>query len=187
MGDSSTEARTLRLNGVSIPLLSIPVRMKPSTKARSRVTKAELAASHCDALGRFWFGIDGQFRSGAGPALISCAHDRVGGWPRLVHLADITNTVGAPSLRCLQGRVPRAPAVKLRHPIPERNLRPSFIHPHRPGFIQKIETITAPAPLLGRFHQSSFYRIAMHVPEFLHARVAHTTRVSLCGALQLSL
>ena len=41
MGDSSTDARTLRLDGVSTPLLSIPVCMKPSTNARSRMMKAD--------------------------------------------------------------------------------------------------------------------------------------------------
>jgi hypothetical protein len=62
MGDSSTDARTLRLDGVSTPLLSIPVCMKPSTNARSRKMKAELAALRRNALGSLRFGIGGQFR-----------------------------------------------------------------------------------------------------------------------------
>jgi hypothetical protein len=35
--------------------------------------------------------------------------------------------------------------------------------------LQKIETITAPTPLLGRLDQSALHRIAMHVPQLLHA------------------
>ena len=86
-------------------------------------------------------------------------------------LAGITHRRGCPVLRVLcEGRVPRMPAAaKLRYPIPKRNLPPSLIHPDRPGFLQKIETITAPPPLLGRFHQSPFYGIPMHIPELLHA------------------
>jgi hypothetical protein len=60
-------------------------------------------------------------------------------------------------------------AAKLRHPIPKRNLPPACIHAHRPGFVQKIETITAPTPLLRRLDQSLFHRIAMHIPQLLHA------------------
>jgi len=60
-------------------------------------------------------------------------------------------------------------ARRLRHSIPERNLRPAFIDPHRPGFVQKIETITAPAPLLRCDDQASLHWIAMHVAELLHA------------------
>jgi hypothetical protein len=64
--------------------------------------------------------------------------------------ADTINTVGAPSFAVFcEGRVLRTPAAaKLGHSIPERNPRPAFIHAHRPGFVQKIETITAPRPLL---------------------------------------
>ena len=84
----------------------------------------------------------------------------------------ISISVGAPSFAGFfcEGRVPRRPAAaKLRHPIPERNHGPSLIQPYQPGLFEKIETITAPAPLLGRLHQSALYRVAMHIPEFLHA------------------
>src|SRR5580658_9362476 len=37
---------------------------------------------------------------------------------------------------------------ELGHSMAERNLRPALVHAHRPRFVQKIETITAPAPLL---------------------------------------
>src|ERR1022692_409094 len=92
------------------------------------------------------------------------------GGPAFV-FAGIANAVGAPSFACFcEGRVPRPwAAAKLRHPIPERNLRPAFVHSHRPGFGQKIETITAPPPLLRCADQASLHWIAMHVPELLHA------------------
>jgi hypothetical protein len=75
--------------------------------------------------------------------------------------------------------------------IPKRNLRPAFIHAHRPGLVQKIETITAPAPLLGRFHQSTFYRVPMHIPELLHTLLRRPyvevvgARLPECSALRL--
>ncbi len=56
----------------------------------------------------------------------------------------------------------------LCHPISKRNLSPSFIHLHGSCFAQQIMPITAPSPLLRRLHQSSFHRIAMHVPQLLH-------------------
>jgi hypothetical protein len=37
---------------------------------------------------------------------------------------------------------------ELGHSMAERNLRPALVHAHRPRFVQKIETITAPPPLL---------------------------------------
>jgi hypothetical protein len=46
----------------------------------------------------------------------------------------------------------------LRHSIAERNLRPTFIDPYRPGLCKKRKTITAPAPLFWRFHQSALHR-----------------------------
>jgi hypothetical protein len=58
------------------------------------------------------------------------------------------------------------------HAIAKRNLRPSFVHPHRPGFVQKVETITAPTPFLRRIHQAPLYWIAMHIPQLLHALLA---------------
>jgi hypothetical protein len=60
-------------------------------------------------------------------------------------------------------------AAELGHSIAERNLRPALVDAHRPRFVQKIETITAPAPLLRRADQAPFHRIAMHVAELLHA------------------
>jgi hypothetical protein len=58
---------------------------------------------------------------------------------------------GCPVLRVLcEGResgMP-APVSPSRRAIPKRNLRPAFIHSHRPGFVQKIETIAAPTPFL---------------------------------------
>jgi hypothetical protein len=77
---------------------------------------------------------------------------------------------GCPVLRVFcEVRVPRtSAAAKLRHSIPERNLRPAFIHTHWPGFVQKIETITTPPPLLRCANQASLHRIAMHIPKFLH-------------------
>src|SRR5580658_3826430 len=37
---------------------------------------------------------------------------------------------------------------ELGHSMAERNLRPALVHAHRRRFVQKIETITAPPPLL---------------------------------------
>jgi hypothetical protein len=66
----------------------------------------------------------------------------------------VTNTVGAPSLRSLQGRAAVLPILFLfgsreclpqlgesSRAIPKRNLRPAFIHSYRPGFVQKIKAI----------------------------------------------
>src|SRR5271163_1544747 len=65
-------------------------------------------------------------------------------------LAGLTNTSGCPVLRVFcEGRVPRrSAAAELGHSIAERNLRPLLVHAHRSGFVQEIETITAPGPLL---------------------------------------
>src|SRR6266576_176564 len=87
--------------------------------------------------------------------------------------ADTTTTVGAPSLRFLQGRVPDCRQHRILHPrsrhsIAKRNLSPAHIYLHRSRFLQPIESVTAPPPLLRRFHQSTSYRIAMHVPQLLH-------------------
>ena len=46
---------------------------------------------------------------------------------------------------------------------------PAHIHLHGPRFVQQIVSIATPTPLLGRFHQSALYRIAMDIPQFLHA------------------
>src|SRR5207302_4158363 len=52
--------------------------------------------------------------------------------------------------------------------LAKRNLSPAHIYLHRSRFLQPIESVTAPPPLLRRFHQSTSYRIAMHVPQLLH-------------------
>jgi hypothetical protein len=100
------------------------------------------------------------------PGTLRLNRSPIGRVAQAVDFAGIANTVGAPLLRPLceepalslpKGRVPRTPAAaQLCHSIPERNLRPAFIHAHRPGFVQKIETITAPrhssgAPTRPRF------------------------------------
>jgi hypothetical protein len=56
-----------------------------------------------------------------------------------------------------------------RRTIAKRNLGPAFIHSDRPGFVQKVKTITAPPPLFGCADQAPLDRIAMHIPQFLHA------------------
>ena len=90
-----------------------------------------------------------------------------GGWPGLlISQAQPTPWVPRSFAYFAKGRVPRTPtAAKLRHPIPKRNLPPALIHAHRPGFVQKIETVAAPPPLLGCVDQPSLHRIAMHIPE----------------------
>src|SRR6266852_8374253 len=45
---------------------------------------------------------------------------------------------------------------------------PTLIHPYRPRLVQQIEAITAPAAFLGCRRQTSFYRIAVHIPQFLY-------------------
>src|SRR5579863_434898 len=57
----------------------------------------------------------------------------------------------------------------LCRPISKRDPGPSLIHSHRSGLVQKIETITAPAPFLGCVHQSPLHRIAMYVSQLLGA------------------
>ena len=93
-----------------------------------------------------------------------------GGWPRLL-ICWHRQQSGCPVLRVpCEGRVPRTPAAaQLRHSSRERNLRPSLIHPYRPRLVEKVETITAPSPLLRRPDQTSLHRVAMHVPQLLHA------------------
>ena len=70
-------------------------------------------------------------------------------------LAGTTNPVGAASLahfakggnqECLLRWGPITPQAL--------ETRPAFIHTHRPGFIQQIETIAAPVPFLRRAHQA---------------------------------
>src|SRR5271169_4216099 len=74
-----------------------------------------------------------------------------------------------------------APARRSRHAIPERNLPPALIHPHRPGFVQQVETITAPSPLLRCADQASLHWIAMHISELLHT-LLRRPHVEVVGA-----
>jgi hypothetical protein len=91
-----------------------------------------------------------------------------GGWPRF-DLDGTTSKVGAPSFAQFAkgGYHQRLQRRSLCRAISKRNLSPSLIHPHRSGLLQKIETINAPSPLFWRFHQSSFHRIPMHIPQLL--------------------
>jgi hypothetical protein len=63
-----------------------------------------------------------------------------------------------------------APLGRSRRVIGEGNLPPTFIHTHRSGFVQKIKTITAPTPLLGRTHQAPLHRIAVHIPNRVNSQ-----------------
>src|SRR4051812_8108822 len=54
-----------------------------------------------------------------------------------------------------------APAFGSRDRSLKRNLPPAFIDPRRAGFVQEIETVTAPAPLLGQIDESALHRIVM--------------------------
>src|SRR5208283_898309 len=90
-------------------------------------------------------------------------------WPRLlISPALSTRRLPRPSRTLRRAGTTDACGDGLRRPIPKRNLRPALVHAHRPGLIQQIETIAAPAPLLGRLHQSSLHRITMHISQFLH-------------------
>jgi hypothetical protein len=88
--------------------------------------------------------------------------------------AGVTTTLGAPLLRFLQGRAPRTLAVKAftdngsRRSLAKRNFAPAHVHLHQSSFAQSIEPVTAPAPLVRRFHQPAIHRIAMHIPQLLH-------------------
>src|ERR1700685_1353050 len=95
----------------------------------------------------------------------------MGGWPRLlISLALPAEWVPRSFAFCAKGRVTtNARSDGLRGSTSKRKLRPALIDAHRPSLPQKIETITAPAPLLRSFHQPSFYRIAMYIPQLLHA------------------
>src|SRR5271170_7089401 len=92
----------------------------------------------------------------------NCGIGVVDGAMRASFGAGITYAVGAPS---------RRPAARwfLGRAIPKRNLRPALVDSNRSGFVQKIEAITAPAPLLRHSRQSPLHRIAMHIAELLHA------------------
>jgi len=70
---------------------------------------------------------------------------------RSLFFADIITKVGAPSLRFLQGREPRMQAASASlscGTVAKPNPAPTNIHMHRSGLAKKIETITAPSPLL---------------------------------------
>src|SRR5271170_5788168 len=92
----------------------------------------------------------------------NCGIGVVDGAMRASFGAGITYAVGAPS---------RRPAARrfLGRAIPKRNLRPALVHSHRSGFVQEIEAITAPAPILWHTHRSPLHRIAMHIPQLLYA------------------
>src|ERR1700687_264206 len=82
------------------------------------------------------------------------------------------HTVGAPSFAAFcEGWVADSSHHGLRlsrRVRPERNLPPTLIHPHWPGLVEKIEAITAPAPILRCRHQTSLHRIAVQIAQFLH-------------------
>jgi hypothetical protein len=105
------------------------------------------------------------------------------GWPRLlISLASAVRRVPSSFAFFAKGRVVRMPApAKLCRPTTERNLPPAFIHAHRPGFVQEIETITAPPPLLRCADQASLHWIAMHIPKLLYA-LLRSPHVEVVGA-----
>lgn len=51
--------------------------------------------------------------------------------------------------------------------ILERDLSPAHIDFHGTRLVEEIVAITAPWPLFGRLHQSTFYGVAMHVAQLL--------------------
>ena len=51
---------------------------------------------------------------------------------------------------------------------PQTKSAPSPIHSHRPRVAEKIEMITAPAPIFRCRHQTSLHRIPVHILQFLH-------------------
>jgi hypothetical protein len=84
--------------------------------------------------------------------------------------AGVTNKVGAPSFAFLAKggytnvrsceAMPHGPGTKSS----------SSLHSRPPARLRsKIETVTAPPPLLRCADQASLHRIAMHIPELLHA------------------
>ena len=85
--------------------------------------------------------------------------------------AGVCDEWGAPSFAfCAKGGYhERMQWRSLGRSISKRDLGPALVHPHRANLFQKVETITAPAPLFRRFHESPFHRIAMHVPQLFHA------------------
>ena len=72
---------------------------------------------------------------------------------------------GCPILRGFLRRVGGgliAPWASLSRPVsPERNLPPTLIYPYWPRLVEKIEAITAPAPILRCCRQTSLHRIAV--------------------------
>ena len=100
-----------------------------------------------------------------------------GGWPMLVNaLASAMRRVPRPSRILRRAGIPKGCSKwssrvgnGSRHPIAKRNLSPTRSDLHRPSFVEPVETIGAPAPLLRRFHQPALHRIAMHVSQLFHA------------------
>src|SRR5580704_10982862 len=94
----------------------------------------------------------------------STAGRSAGGTRLLILLTQETRRV-PPSLR----RAGATNACLLCGATAKRNDPPSLVHPHHAKFAEKIETITAPAPLFGRLYQSASHRIPMDVPQLLDA------------------
>ena len=59
----------------------------------------------------------------------------------------------------------------------QRNLRPAFVHAHRSGFVQQIEAIAAPTPLLPSTHQPPLHRLrCMYLSFSTRFFVVHTLK-----------
>jgi hypothetical protein len=106
-------------------------------------------------------------------------------------LVDTTKTVGAPLFALFEGRVPRAPTAKdsASHPHDTRSRNEISPHPtfnlHQPCFSQQIAPITAPPPLLWRFHQPTFHRIAIHASESSETRIGGVSGVMALEQLSI--
>src|ERR1700730_497318 len=97
------------------------------------------------------------------------AHRRCCGRPSL----PMTNhTVGAPSFAAFcEGWVADWSHNGLRlsrRVCLKRNLLPTLVHPLWSGLVEKIEAVTAPAPILRCRRQTSLHRIVVHIAQFLH-------------------
>src|SRR5208283_157705 len=54
----------------------------------------------------------------------------------------------------------------------KRDFPPTFVHPHRPNLVERIEPITAPAPVLRLRHQTPLHGISVHVTKLLTSLLA---------------
>src|SRR6202166_5374430 len=84
------------------------------------------------------------------------------------------HTVGAPSFAAFFAKggrqTDRTMGLAFHAACPRNeNLPPTLIHPHWPRLVEKIEAITAPAPILRCRRQPSLHRIAVHIAQFLHS------------------